>query len=239
MTFAERVIDFYEDLDFAGSLPVGVQIMVPSRDNPAVKGIVREFYTRFYADHIQRQLILGINPGRFGAGATGIPFTDTRRLNEKCRISFSDFHTHEPSSVFIYDMIDAFGGIREFYSKFLISAICPLGFTITGKNGRPVNYNYYNSRALTAAVYPFIVETLKRQLKFGIDTSACFCLGTGKNHDFLKSINKEHRLFQKIIALEHPRYIMQYRTRMKQEYMEKYVRVLKGKGNQFSVIGNR
>jgi hypothetical protein len=228
MTFAERVIDFYENLDFAGSLPAGVQILVPTRDNPAIKGIVREFYTRFYADHNPRQLILGINPGRFGAGATGIPFTDTRRLNMKCGISFSDFHTHEPSSVFIYDMIDAFGGVQEFYSKFLISAICPLGFTFKDKNGRPVNYNYYDSRALTAAVYPFIVETLKRQLKFGIDTSVCFCLGTGKNHDFLKTLNTEYRLFHKIIALEHPRYIMQYRTRMKQDYVEKYVRALKG-----------
>jgi len=228
MTFAERVIDFYENLDFAGSLPAGVQIMVPYRDNPVVKEIIREFYTRFYTDHNPRQLILGINPGRFGAGTTGIMFTDTKRLQEKCGISCPDFHTHEPSSAFIYDMIDVFGGVHEFYSKYLISAICPLGFTVTGKKGRPVNYNYYDSASIMHAVYPFIVETLQKQIAFGIDTAVCFCLGTGKNHEFLKTLNSEHRLFQKLIALEHPRFIMQYRARMKKEYVEKYVRILRG-----------
>ena len=231
-SFAEKVILLNKELEFRDFLPPGIQIMNPSRDNPAVKKIIRDFYTKYFSDHNPRQLILGINPGRFGAGATGIPFTDTRRLNEKCGISFSDFHTHEPSSAFIYEMIDAYGGVQEFYSKFLISAVCPLGFTITGRKGRQVNYNYYDSRAIMTAVYPFIVETLKRQIAFGIDTSVCFCLGTGKNHDFLKTLNTEHRLFQKIIALEHPRFIMQYRARMKQEYVEKYVRVLKGKGNR-------
>ena len=229
MTFGEKVIDFYINLDFAGYLPPGIQIMVPVRDNPAANGLIRAFYAKFFSDYNPRQLILGINPGRFGAGTTGIMFTDTIRLNANCGIPFTAFHTYEPSSAFIYDMIDAFGGVYDFYSKFLISAICPLGFTVTGKKGRQVNYNYYDSRVLMSALYPFIVETLKKQLTFGIDTSVCFCLGTGKNHDFLKTLNTEHRLFQKIIALEHPRYIMQYEVRNKKDYLEKYVRVLKGK----------
>jgi len=57
--------------------------MIPSRDSSVVRKLIREFYTKFYSDCKPRQLVLGINPGRFGAGATGIPFTDTRRLNEK------------------------------------------------------------------------------------------------------------------------------------------------------------
>jgi hypothetical protein len=227
-TFAEKVILFNTELEFRGSLPPGIQILNPSLDNPAIKEIIRAFYTKYFSDHNPRQLILGINPGRFGAGTTGIMFTDTKRLQGKCGISCPDFHTRELSSAFVYDMIDAFGGVHEFYSKFLISAICPLGFTVTGKKGRQVNYNYYDSRVLMSALYPFIVETLKKQLTFGIDTSVCFCLGTGKNHDFLKTLNTEHRLFQKIIALEHPRYIMQYEVRNKKDYLEKYVRVLKG-----------
>jgi len=228
MTIADRVIKFYHELDFNGDLPEGIRIMIPSRDSSVVRKLIREFYTKFYSDCKPRQLVLGINPGRFGAGATGIPFTDTRRLNEKCGISFTDFRTHEPSSVFVYEMIDGFGGVREFYGKFLVSAVCPLGFTKAGGKGRPVNYNYYDSREIMTAAYPFIVETLKKQCAFGIDTSACYCLGTGKNFDFLEKLNREQQFFRRIIPLEHPRFIMQYRARLKSEYVRKYVEVLAG-----------
>ncbi len=228
MTIADRVIKFYHELDFTGDLPKGIRIMIPFRDNPVVGKLIREFYTKFYSDSTPRQLVLGINPGRFGAGTTGIPFTDTRRLNEKCGIRFTDFRTHEPSSVFVYEMIDGFGGVREFYDRFLISAICPLGFTKTGGKGNPVNFNYFDSRDLIASVYPFIVETLKKQCAFGIDNSVCFCLGTGKNYKFLEKLNKDLQFFHRIIPLEHPRFIMQYRARQRQEYVRKYVEVLAG-----------
>jgi hypothetical protein len=227
MTFAEKVIAFYSRLNYAGPLPSGVSMMNPFTDNPDVANLAGEFYTRYYSDHDTRFIILGINPGRFGAGATGIPFTDTRRLNEKCGIEFDKFRTHEPSSSFIYEMIDAYGGVKDFYKKFFISAVCPLGFTRNNEKGKAVNYNYYDSTQLTKMVYRFIIENLKKQLDFGIDTSIGFCFGTGKNENFLRRINAEYHFFNKIIALEHPRYIMQYRARLKQWYIEKYLDALK------------
>jgi Domain of unknown function (DUF4918) len=117
MTFARKVIEFYRNLDFKGTLPAGVSIMNPFRDNPVVNVLTEEFYLKFFSDNKDRKLILGINPGRFGAGSTGIPFTDTKRLNENCGIPFSGFRTHEPSSAFIYEMIGAFGGVKEFYAR--------------------------------------------------------------------------------------------------------------------------
>jgi hypothetical protein len=42
--------------------------------------ICSSFYQKYYADNKKRSLIIGINPGRFGAGVTGIPFTDPIRL---------------------------------------------------------------------------------------------------------------------------------------------------------------
>jgi hypothetical protein len=75
-------------------------------------------------------------------------------------------------------------------------------------------------------VYRFIIENMKKQIDLGIDTSVCFCLGTGKNESFLRQINAEHHFFQRIVALEHPRYIMQYRAKKKEEYIRKYVEVL-------------
>jgi hypothetical protein len=226
MTFAERVIEFNSKLEFKEPLPQGIRIMNPFRENPVVDQLATEFYTKFFSDDKPRRLILGINPGRFGAGSTGLSFTDTKRLNENCGISFTRFRTHEPSSAFIYEMIDAFGGVKEFYGKYFLSAICPLGFTKEGKNNKPVNFNYYDTRELEQVAYPFILETLKKQIGFGIDTSVCFCLGTGKNEVFLRKLNNEHHFFGKIVALEHPRYIMQYKSKSKEQYIAKYVELL-------------
>jgi hypothetical protein len=226
MTFARKVIEFNTLLDFKGTLPAGVRIMNPFRENPVVNELAAEFYTKFFSDNRTRRLILGINPGRFGAGSTGIPFTDTKRLNEYCDIPFNGFRTHEPSSAFIYEMIHAFGGVRDFYGKYFLSAICPLGFTKEGKNEKPVNFNYYDTRELERIAYPFILETLKKQIGFGVDTSVCYCLGRGKNDIFLRRLNKEQHFFGEIVTLEHPRYIMQYKARLKQEYISKYVGVL-------------
>jgi hypothetical protein len=200
--------------------------MNPFRESQVVNELATDFYTRFFSDDKVRKLILGINPGRFGAGSTGIPFTDTKRLNENCGIPFTGFRTHEPSSAFIYEMIDAFGGVKEFYGKYFLSAICPLGFTLEVNNNKPVNFNYYDNRELERIAYPFILETLKKQIGFGIDTSVCYCLGTGKNEDFLVKLNKEHHFFDEIVPLEHPRYIMQYKAKFKEHYIDKYVRVL-------------
>ncbi len=169
--------------------------------------------------------MLGINPGRLGAGATGIPFTDTKRLAEKCGLHIS-VQLHEPSSVFVYEVIDAMGGAEVFYRHTYIHSVCPLGFVKQGKNGREVNFNYYDSPALEVAVRPFILQNLQQQIQFDVYTDRVFCLGMGKNFQFLQKINAEYRLFGDIVPLEHPRFIMQYKARYRSEYVAKYVQAL-------------
>jgi hypothetical protein len=120
-------------------------------------------------------------------------------------------------------MIDAFGGTELFYRKFFIGAVCPLGFTNTGETGKSVNYNYYDSPALIKSVKSFIIENIRKQLDTGISTDTCFCLGTGKNHKFLEQLNNDFHFFGKIVPLEHPRFIMQYKTKQKQIYIKKYL----------------
>lgn len=229
MTFAEKAVSFFHDLEFNGILPEEVLIMNPFRENPLVMPVIKEFFGKYYNDEKTRHLILGINPGRFGAGSTGIPFTDTKRLAEKCGIIIPGMQTHEPSSAFIYEMIDAFGGCEKFYSCFYISAVSPLGFTIRGANQKHVNYNYYDSKALTKSIDDFVKTSLNKQLGFGIERDVCFCLGTGKNYHFIMEFNNKYGYFGKIIPLEHPRFIMQYRSKRKTEYINKYV-------NEFSSV---
>jgi len=222
-TFANRIIAFNQQLEYKGTLPTGVSIMNPFRDNDFALDVSTRFYSKYYSDNHPRHLILGINPGRFGSGMTGVSFTDPKRMISKCQIPYTGPITHEPSSEYVYDMIDAFGGIAAFYQQFYIHSICPLGFTITGPKGKEVNYNYYDTPGLTKAVYPFIVENIKKQIAIGFETDVCFCFGTGKNEAFLRKLNDEHRFFKQVIALEHPRFIMQYKSKTKQDYIAKYL----------------
>ncbi|HSV11955.1 MAG TPA: uracil-DNA glycosylase family protein [Hanamia sp.] len=222
-TFADKIISFNKNIAFEGVLPKNISIMNPFKENKEALDISTKFYKKFYDDFEKRFLILGINPGRFGAGVTGVPFTDTKRLLEECGLPFSGKPTHEPSATFIYEMITAYGGAKEFYSKFYIHSICPLGFTIMNDKGKEVNYNYYDNKELTDSVYDFIIENIKKQISFGISTDICFCFGTGKNEKFLRKINEEYHFFKKIIALEHPRFIMQYKSKTKKFYIDKYL----------------
>lgn len=224
MTFADKIIDFCENLHYTGlPLPPGIRIMNPFRENPQIMDITRAFYHKYYNDNEPRHLILGINPGRFGGGLTGIPFTDPKRLVAECGIEYHGKAAHEPSSVFVYEMIHAYGGAEAFYKKLYINSMFPLGFTTIDANGREKNYNYYDSKELTDAVRPAIIDNIRDQIAMGVKTDICFCFGTGKNEAFLRKLNNEFGFFEKVIALEHPRFIMQYKTKTKDLYIQKYL----------------
>jgi len=68
---------------------------------------------------------------------------------------------------------------------------------------------------------------MKKQFRFGIDRSVAFCLGDGKNFSWLSRLNAEAHFFETIVPLSHPRFIMQYRLKKKQDYIDDYIRKLK------------
>ena len=76
-TFADQAIRYYENLAAPTNLPPGIGVMNPYQSSE-VQEIVHSFYTRFFSDTSPRVFVLGINPGRFGAGVTGISFTTPR-----------------------------------------------------------------------------------------------------------------------------------------------------------------
>src|SRR5687768_18123712 len=107
-TFASRAYRFYQRLS-APRVPRGVRVMNPYSDAP-VQRYMRTFLDRYFADYRERTLVLGINPGRFGAGVTGITFTDPVAMADFLGIPNSLPRRRELSSVFVYDMIHRFGG---------------------------------------------------------------------------------------------------------------------------------
>ncbi len=179
---------------------------------------MRTFYGKYYNDNVQRSLILGINPGRFGAGITGVPFTDPIRLETACGIKNTFTKRQELSSLFVYDVINAYGGCNVFYKQMYISALCPLGFVKDDKN-----YNYYDDTSLMKIVEPFIISHLHAQIAFGVSTARVYCLGQGKNFQYLEKLNNQHLFFREIIPLPHPRWVMQYRLKKKEEYVQSYL----------------
>lgn len=228
-TFADRVLTFNAGLRFDAPLPPGIRVMNPFAENGCATRASEAFYRKYYTDNAQRRCILGINPGRFGAGITGVPFTDPKRLAEQCGIVVPGCPpAHEPSSVFVYEVIAAMGGPEQFYRQWYINSLCPLGFTRKNTSGRDINYNYYDDPRLEAAALPFIITTLKAQLAFGLRRDVCICFGTGKNAAFMEKLNEQHRFFQRIIALPHPRYIMQYKSREHARYLDAYLTALTG-----------
>jgi hypothetical protein len=217
MTFAQHVLTFYQSLSLTVKLPKGIEVMNPYQDVKTFR-LCEQFYNTFYNDTDTRVMILGINPGRFGAGITGVPFTDPIKLEKYCGIANDMKKQAELSADFIYAMIEGFGGPFKFYNKFYISAISPLGFVKDGKN-----LNYYDVRELAEAVKPFMVSCINTQRSFGVNTRVCFCLGEGDNYKYLNKLNQEHNFFDRIEPLPHPRFIMQYKRKQVPQYVDQYV----------------
>jgi hypothetical protein len=218
MMLSDHILKFYRELTFVGNVPKSVGVMNPYQE-PAAFDLCKKFYSKFYHDTNPRTLLLGINPGRFGGGITGIPFTDPIRLASGCGIENTLAKKAELSSEFIYKMIQQFGGAEKFYSGFLISAVCPLGFVKDGKN-----LNYYDIRELQQAAEPFILQSLQGHLTFGVNRAVCFCLGEGKNFEYLTRLNVQHRFFKKVVPLSHPRFIMQYRRKHVDAHIDDYLK---------------
>lgn len=216
MSFSTKAIKYFLNLKTPPALTSGVQVINPYK-LPEVKKAVRTFYNNFYNDDKKRFYMIGINPGRFGGGLTGIAFTDPVALKESCGIESNLGNKKELSSEFIYNVISSFGGADTFFSKIFLSALYPLALV---KDDR--NFNYYDDNKLCQSLKSDIINSLQAQINFGAYRETVIILGQ-KNATFFKSINDDYKFFNKIIVLDHPRYIMQYRRRTVNKYISQYI----------------
>ena len=220
MSWAEHLISYYRELKPPKKLPNDIQWLYPQKD-PTTFKIVETFFHKFYNDGRERRIMLGINPGRFGAGVTGVNFTAPRQLVEYCGIEHPFGKGTELSAEFIYELINAYGGAENFYSHYFIGSVCPLGFIQHGKN-----LNYYDDPHLMTTLRPFIIKNLDRLLSLSYDRSVCFCIGGEKNFRFLHALNQQFKWFENIIPLPHPRFIMQYKRKQKEQFIHQYLQLI-------------
>jgi hypothetical protein len=67
---------------------------------------------------------------------------------------------------------------------------------------------------------------MQKQISFGLQTDICFCIGEGENFKYLKKLNTQYKWFDKIESVPHPRFIMQYRLKRKEEFIRQYIEKL-------------
>jgi hypothetical protein len=218
--FSDSVLQYYQQLVPPPNLPQEVEVMNPYL-SPAAWSLTQKFYTKYYQDQQKRTVLFGINPGRFGGGITGIPFTDPIQLSESCGIENRLEKRAELSSRFIYEMIHAYGSPRSFYQKYFISAVSPLGYLKDG-----INLNYYDIKGYKQLFEAYVCQQIEAQLDFGIDRQIAYSIGKGKNIAFLQYLNQKYQYFEKILPLPHPRWVMQYRLKRKEEFIREYIETL-------------
>jgi len=216
---SEQILKFLFQLKKPNLVTSDVETMNPY-ENELTQQLVNAFYSKYYSDDNKRLAFIGINPGRLGSGLTGIGFTDPVNLQDQCRIENSFDKKHELSSRFVYDVIDSFGGVEAFYNHVYITSVVPLGFTQNG-----INLNYYDIKELENELKPYIKLQFENQLPF-LRRDVAFCIGKGKNMKFLKDLNQQEGYFEKLEVLPHPRWVMQYRLKRKEEFVEEYVKTI-------------
>ena len=229
VTFGDKVLEFKAHLSkISIDMPEGFKIINPF--NGSNKGQINEvtkmFYNKYYSDDKLRRLIIGSSPARRGTAVTGIPYEDAIHLQNTTGIYIDDFYVNKSSSSFLYDVIDKYGGSENFYSDFYMNFVCPLGIVRMNQKGKEVNCNYYENKKVCDLLSSFILESIKKQIEFGIDTSVVYCIGSGENYAYLTNLNNKYHFFEKIVPLEHPRFIMQYNSTRKDEFIQKYLDAL-------------
>ena len=215
-SFSNKALNYFLNLQSPKNLPIEIRVMNPYL-NEEIKTVVAKFYNKYFNDNKKRTAAFGINPGRFGGGITGISFTDPVALNDFCGIENIFNKKKELSSEFIYLFISEYGGTAKFYSKYFLSALYPLALIKDGKN-----YNFYDEKNIFKMFKPSILNSIKAHLEFGCKEDKAICLGR-KNYLYLNEINKENNFFKKIIVLDHPRYIMQYKRKRLWQYLNEYL----------------
>lgn len=211
--------EYYQHIE-APKIPKQYLCMNPYK-NQETLDIVFRFLAQYYNDSNIRTVLFGINPGRLGSGLTGISFTDPVRLKNILKMDHSFEMRPELSSEFIYEVIDAWGGPSSFFSSFFLSAVYPLGFMHHEKN-----INYYEFENWQKHMLKPILKELKTHLKWPVNRTKAICVGQGENYKILNQINDELHLFDEIIPLPHPRWVLQYRRKSKQDYLDLYLKTL-------------
>ena len=181
--------------------------------------LVRRYNREFYISKTPRIVFCGINPGRNGAGKTGIPFIDYNGASQL--LSDNDQNDKEASAQFILSVITEIGK-EEFHNTVYMTNLSWFGF----KQGKK-NLNYYKLPSPLKSTFTdsFLEEMDIVQPKLIIPLSK-------EVEKALKQMKKEGRLIYPLSTrLPHPYYCSIGENANK--YKDDYINRIKGSKESF------
>lgn len=214
-TFGSRVMEFYKSLErFRWATPE-VALLSPIADAERHTAM-SAFCEKFYNDDESRVFWLGINPSRVRRSSTGVPYTDGFALGTICGIPNNFNLGRELTADFFYQFIQHYGGPEAFYAKHYAGAAYPLSIL------RKEKYCNYYDKGLPEEVIASIPGQIRRQADIG-HRRVLVIIGSGQNATVLKRLNDELSIFSHVLTVEHPRYIMQYKSAALTDFLKKFV----------------
>ena len=216
-TFGDRVLAFYDALVAFEWASADIALLSPVSAS-ARREALATFCRSFYNDNSRRVFWLGINPSRVRNTSTGVPYTDGYALENYCNIHNDFSKSRELTADFFYRFVAAFGGPERFFSRHYAGAAFPLSVL------RKDRYcNWYDS-GLPETIASSVPDLIEKQVEMG-SNGVLVVIGSGHNAKHLIRINTETNLFRKVLVVEHPRYIAQYKSKEIMRYVDKYCNV--------------
>jgi hypothetical protein len=159
------------------------------------KEVIFEFYRQYLKPNEPKIVLCGINPGRFGAGQTGIPFFDFNSLSKILpNIQRNDT---EKSAQFIYPIIEHFG-VDDFFKQFYLTNISCIGFYDLETNA---NRNYHE---LPLRIQLFLFDNFSKEMN-SIEPKIIIPLSENVEKNLKIDLKHEQKITAEIgIRLSHP-----------------------------------
>ncbi len=202
---------YLQDDAFAGLLQErGITML---REFLPYRPIAEQFWQQYVPEPLPQTVIVGLNPGRLGAGLTGIPLLDFRSLANLLPDTQLPRNETEPSANFFHRVVQNIGA-EKFYREFYVSNVSAVGYVRDNKN---CNYPDLPDAAQRIIEQRFLDEMAvlapKRIIALGREVEATV-----------------QRLFSggsvTISHLPHPSWIMTYRLREAQSWVRRYTQML-------------
>ncbi len=175
--------------------------------------VMDAFWSRYYGNQLPREVICGLNPGRLGAGLTGVPFTDFQTLSRW--LPGIERQDTEPSAQFFAKVVDAMG-VEAFFRRFYVTNVSAVGYVKDGKN---LNYHDLPEAALRVVERNFMEEMA------AVGPVRIIALG---RQAYATAIRLLSSSVGSVEYLPHPSWIMRYHPHDVDEWAHRYSGLLGG-----------
>jgi len=173
---------------------------------------IEAFWQRYWQDDLPRVMLCGINPGRFGAGQTGIPFVDFQSLSRL--IPDVTRQDAEKSATFFFKVAEAFG-LEQFFRTFYISNVSSVGYL--DSKGKNLNYHDLPREALD-----IVERNFNEEIEF-VQPTHIISLSKEAHATIRRCLPEQ---IECRFRLPHPSWIMTYRQSEQTRWVDKYLEVL-------------